>query len=218
MASYEVNVKPDVLVWARESSGSRGKTLRRSFRSHPLIFGIWRKASAIYPSRNFAEIAEVYNRPLLAFFLDEPPKEEDALPDFRVLPENRGGSWSPELHKAYRRVAGQRQVLTAIAEQTGNQFAAIDFSLTPNEDAESAARRLREWLNAPSARVRSRAPYENFNLWVSLVEEKNILVTQVTGVELDEMRGFSIGLHPFPAIAINGKDIVQAKLFLLCMS
>ena len=29
------------------------------------------------------------------------------------------------------------------------------------------------------------------------------------------MRGFSIGLHPFPAIAINGKDIVQAKLFTL---
>lgn len=49
------------------------------------------------------------------------------------------------------------------------------------------------------------------------IEDHDVLVTQVTGIDTEEMRGFSIvePQRPLPAIAINSGDAVRGKTFTL---
>jgi Zn-dependent peptidase ImmA (M78 family) len=56
---------------------------------------------------------------------------------------------------------------------------------------------------------------EAFRWWVRAIEAKRILVIHIPGVELSEMRAFAQRGHPFPVIALNGKDAITGKLFSL---
>jgi Zn-dependent peptidase ImmA (M78 family) len=56
---------------------------------------------------------------------------------------------------------------------------------------------------------------ESMNFWRSSIENKGILVFTAYNVEVLEMRGFSIGLTPLPAIILNSKDADRGKLFTL---
>lgn len=42
-----------------------------------------------------------------------------------------------------------------------------------------------------------------------------MLVFHVNNVEVEHMRGFSVGQHPFPIVAINGKDSPRGRIFTL---
>lgn len=60
-----------------------------------------------------------------------------------------------------------------------------------------------------------RDAYTIFNTWVALTEDKGVLVVQLSGVDIEEMRGFSIGENPLPVIALNGSEFPRGKLFTL---
>jgi len=163
------------------------------------------------------DMAEVYDRPLITFFLSQPAPNEDSLPDFRFKSSHRSRPWSPEMHRAFRRVAGQREVILSLIDESQDDsfkesFPAIDLGLELITDTERAATQVRNWLL--SARVSSET-FPQFREWLALIEGKGILVTHVSGVETSEMRGFSIGLEPCPAIGLNGADAVTARTFSL---
>lgn len=118
------------------------------------------------------------------------------------------------MHRVYRRVAGQREIaldLTRLAEEPPP---AIDLRLSLNNDPESAGALVRRWL-APADLALPLDAYEVFNRWVAAVEAKGVLVTQVPGIEITEMRGFSIGEEAFPTIALNARDSIRARTFSL---
>jgi Zn-dependent peptidase ImmA (M78 family) len=59
------------------------------------------------------------------------------------------------------------------------------------------------------------SPYDHLNAWIGQIEERGILVTQMSDVSIEEARGFSIGRYPLPVIAINGAETSRGKLFTL---
>lgn len=162
------------------------------------------------------QMADLYDRPLIVFFLPEPPALEDHLPDFRTLPQQSGKPWSPELHKAFRRANSVRDVVLEIDElDEDTSTPLIDLHLSEREDPEIAGETVRSWLGAPDWFDDARDAREILNAWVELVEDRGILVMQMSGVEKDEARGFSLGLHPYPVIVINNKDPYTARSFTL---
>ena len=54
-----------------------------------------------------------------------------------------------------------------------------------------------------------------FNYYRSVLESKGILVSQISGVSLEEMKGISIYYDEYPIIAVNNKDYERAKTFSL---
>lgn len=215
MASLQVDVKPAVLVWARESIGlSRDKAASRLQMTTTALRFLEEGVGDVSMPK-LRRMAEVYDRPLIAFFLPEPPTHDESLPDFRQRPDIRGATWTPAMHKAYRRVAGQREVALDLAELDEERPPAIPLRLDLNDDPEAAGDLVRGWLNVPESETVVGTPYETFNTWVGLVEEQAVFVTQVTGVDLGEMRGFSIGEQPFPFIALNSGDAIRGKSFTL---
>lgn len=157
-------------------------------------------------------MAKTYDRPLISFFLEEPGPPTDTLPDFRLAQSNKR-PWSPELHKEFHRVAGQREIVLDLATLAEVQpIPIIELRLQLEDDPEESALLVLQWLfgSAPLS-----IPRPSLGEWISLIEEKGVLVTQISGVKVHEMRAFSIGLHPLPVIALNGADSGSARLFSL---
>jgi Zn-dependent peptidase ImmA (M78 family)/DNA-binding XRE family transcriptional regulator len=215
MTNFEVDVAPDVLIWARESTGLSPDEAAQKIGVDPLTLRFWEEGAESPTIGKLRKLAEVYKRPLAVLLLPEPPRRFDALRDFRLLQSNQGRPYSPALHLAFRRVQMQREVAEELAELEGNTPPSIELHLSPSADPEAAGDTIRGWLGAP-IRDTSRANRgDDLSQWIDLVEDKSILVTQVGGIAIEEMRGCSISDQPFPAIIINGKDAPRGKLFTL---
>ena len=161
-------------------------------------------------------MAEVYHRPLAAFFLSTPTEETDSVTDFRLLSGNHVKSWSPELHRSFRRVRMQREVAIELAELRAEEPRPIEQTLRLDFEPDDAGDQVRAWLGVPSMSLFSTENLSpGFNAWIALIERKAVLVAQVQGIDLDEMRGLSISEQPFPMIVLNGKDAPAGKLFTL---
>jgi Zn-dependent peptidase ImmA (M78 family)/transcriptional regulator with XRE-family HTH domain len=212
MVGIELNVAPSVLVWARESIGLSREQAAARIDAFPSTLQLWEEGQADPTLPQLRRMAEVYQRPLAAFFLSAPPEETESVTDFRLASETHGQAWSPELHRAFRRVRMQREVAIELAELREEEPGPIELVLRLDLDPEIAGDRVRAWLGASPPLAVSGAGGA-LNTWVSLIERKSILVTQVQGVDLHEMRGLSIGDQPFPIIVLNGKDTPAGKLF-----
>jgi len=110
---------------------------------------------------------------------------------------------------------GQREVMLALTSTDDSEERIPDVSLILDlhTNSEKAAQSVREWLVPPT--VRSTNPYDHLNAWINQVEERGILVTQMSDVPMEEARGFSLGLYPLPVIAINGAEPPRGRLFTL---
>jgi Zn-dependent peptidase ImmA (M78 family)/transcriptional regulator with XRE-family HTH domain len=215
MATDHVDVAPAVLVWARESIGLSREEAAKKLKMTPTDLQFLEEGVGDVSMPKLRLMAKVYDRPLIAFFLPEPLPSDDGLPDFRQTPENFLKPWSPELHEAYRRVAGQREVALELAELVEEPLLEIDLVVRLGDDPEDVGEEVRAWLGSPERSSGSPDPYQVFNSWVRRIEDRDVLVTQVTGIDTQEMRGFSIGDRPLPAIAINSGDAVKGKTFTL---
>lgn len=214
MASFEVDVSPDVLIWARKSIGLSEEHAAKKIGVSTLDLRYWEEGAGNPTLAQLRRMSEVYKRPLAVLLLPQPPQGFDALRDFRLLQINQGKSYSPALHGAFRRVQMQREVAGELAELEDEAPEPIELQLNLDHDPEASAERIRSWLGTP---IRDGQAWQRdfLNPWIGLVEAKSILVTQVARVDLTEMRGCSISDQPFPAIIINGKDASRGKLFTL---
>lgn len=216
MAGMDVEVAPAVLIWARESIGLSREQAAAKIDVFPSKLRYWEEGHGDPTLSQLRRLAETYQRPLAALFLSEPPTERDAVPDYRLMSGNHGNSWSPALHEASRRVRMQREVAIELAELREEVPTPIEVELGTDLDPERAGELVRGWLGIPApTTVAVRGEGSPLKRWSVLVEAKSILVTQIQGVALDEMRGLSISEQPFPVIVLNGKDAPGGKLFTL---
>lgn len=210
----EAPVSPEVLRWARESIGySRERAAKLLGMTEANLELVERGARPVSLAR-LKVMAQKYDRPLIALLLPEVPQEDDGLPDFRTSPEVSGKSWTPGLHKAYRRVVGQRTIMLDIAKRGDDPIPNVDVFLRSDADSEEAGHLMRDWLGAISD-ISEIGESNVLRYWSGLIEAKGVLVTQVSAVPVEEMRGFSIGERPFPAIALNGGDTLRGRVFTL---
>jgi Zn-dependent peptidase ImmA (M78 family) len=215
MAVLRLDIEPSILAWARESIGLSREEAAKQIGIYPLDLRFWEEGVGGPTLPQLQSMSEAYDRPLAAFFLSEPPVDSDSIPDFRQLPENQSRAWSPQLHGAFRRIQLQREAAKEIAEIADELPPPLDLSLRTDLDPEEAGESVRSWLGASFLHESPTNEINHLGRWIVLIEDKAILVAQVQGVQLEEMRGMSIAESPFPAIAINGKDAPGGKLFTL---
>jgi Zn-dependent peptidase ImmA (M78 family)/transcriptional regulator with XRE-family HTH domain len=216
-ATIRAEVKPELLRWARETSG-----LSPEEASHKLQVKVdrlqrWEDGSLSPTIPQLRKAADVYKRPLAAFFLPEPPATATPLHDFRRLPE--GGAkrtMSPALLLAMRRARRRRSVAVELARASGRAVEPFPVQAQLADDPDQLAARLRSFLGITLEQQSSwTSPYEPLNAWITALEARNLLVFQTSSVAVDEMRGFSISERAFPVIVLNSKDSPRARVFTL---
>ena len=210
-------VKPQLLVWARESAGfSNLAQVARKTKLSGDDLKAWESGERLPSLAQLRKLGNVYKRPIAVFFLAEPPRGFSPQREFRRLPGLLPGAASPELLLALRWAIFRREAALELHQLVGESPQYIRATLHPQMGAEQAGHYIREllginwqtqtdWANA----------YEALNGWRSAIEEKGVLVFQTSGVKLEEMRATCIPDQPLPVILLNSKDAPHGRIFSL---
>jgi Zn-dependent peptidase ImmA (M78 family) len=161
-------------------------------------------------------MSQIYKKPLATLLRASLPKNEKPIDaDFRLLTINQEREWSNELWLALWRVQLQHDVASDLARVEEDTPPPLSMNLSLADDPERAGLAVREWLEGSAPQAVNAYGKRDFSQWVSFIEAQGILVTQISGVALDEMRGCSLSDQPFPVIALNSQDSPNGRIFTL---
>jgi len=177
----------------------------------------WEAGSTRPSLPQLRKLATVYRRPLAAFYLPEPPRRFELMHDFRRLSSDHiPFESSPKLAYEIRKAFDRREWALELMESVDESPSPFQVNATLDENVEQVAIRLREVIGVTLEQQESwRLDYEAFKHWRLLLEKAGILTLQATGIQLNEARGFSIGMNPLPVVVVNIKDAPRGRIFTL---
>lgn len=209
-------VNHQMLVWAR--SETPFKTTELVELAFPAITAkkleAWEKGED-YPSITEAKkLAAIYKLPFAAFYLSEvPSKKVKKYTDRRTLRGYYTEEISYTLWSEIQRIESNRE---SILEFSSDDTPIRTIPNITNNNTTEIAAAIRKYLglNTP---LRSKGAYGSnpFNYYRNIIERSGIIVAQVSGVDIEEMKGLSIYFDLYPIIAINNKDYDRSKVFSL---
>jgi Zn-dependent peptidase ImmA (M78 family) len=212
--SVQALIKPELLVWARNRAGFTVEQVTKRMSIGPERLDEW-ESGVKHPTINqLRQLAQIYKRPLAVFYLSEPPLDFEPLRDYRSFWGQTSESESPGLKLEIRRAWSRRDIALDLYQSLEGQPPSFSLEVGPSEGPEQLAMRIRSLLRVTrEIQGRFANDYEAYKWWRSALEERGLLVFQASGVELSEMRGFSISERPFPVIVVNVKDSPVARIF-----
>jgi Zn-dependent peptidase ImmA (M78 family) len=218
--NMRVEVKPEVLRWARDRSGLDDETIYRRFPS----LEKWQKRDLQPTLKQLESFAEATHTPIGYLFLQAPPVEKIPIPDFRTVGNKRIGKPSPDLLETIY-ICQQRQEWYRDFS-VSNKEDPLPFvgSVTARNDVGTTALAIRKLLDF-SVEERRQIPTwaEALRQFIEQVDRTGVLV-MINGVvgnnnyrKLDpsEFRGFALSDPLAPLIFINGSDTKSAQMFTL---
>ncbi len=208
-------VKPELLIWARESARLSVEQAAQKAQVKPATrLAAWERGESQPTIGQLRKLGRVYKRPLAVFYLSKPPKAFQAMQDFRRLPQEMAGAQSPELAFEVRRARYRREIALDLHEDLFGEPPAFTVKASLDEDPETVGLRLREILRVPRDQpAKWKSNYEALNAWRGALEGLGVLVFQASDVEVAEVRGFSISETPLPVVVVNLKDVPLARVF-----
>ena len=173
--------------------------------------------------RQLAEMAKKYRRPLLTFYLPEPPGPGRRTHDFRTLPHGEAGSEA--VLDALVRDVKARQALVRSALEDVEEDEPLPFvgSVQPGQGAGALADAIRRTLEFDLAEYRAAGTIdEAFRILRDAVERAGVLVIlkgnlghHTSNLSPSVFRGFAIADPVAPFVVINETDSRSAWSFTL---
>ena len=209
-------VKPELLVWARESVHLHLDYVAAKTKLDQSVLENW-EAGEGHPSiAQLRKLGEIYKRPIAVFFLQEIPKNFAPQKEFRRIAGIEPGKESPELLSVLRMAAFRREAAKEIAELMHEIPEEMSHRLSIRDNPEDAGSIIRKALGVSwEDQLGWSNPHAALAGWREAIERLGILVFQVSKIELSEMRGTCIPEQPFPVILLNSKDAPHGRLFTL---
>lgn len=225
------SVNPDILKWARETAGlsiedaaakldigaARGVTGEDRLAAY--------EAGEHEPSRPLlARMAKQYRRPLLTFYMSEPPRLAERGEDFRTLPPEHSTAQDALVDALIRDVRARQQIVRAALEDE-DEAIRLPFvaSMTMRDGVEAVLKSIKETLDLDLERYRGtnrhsggfaylRERAEKAGIYVLLIGN---LGSHHTSLDVETFRGFALADDVAPFIVINDQDAVTAWAFTL---
>jgi Zn-dependent peptidase ImmA (M78 family) len=210
-------VKPALLEWARKQSHMDLATAARSAGQTEDRLREWEVGARVPTLNQLRTLAKVYRRSVGVFFLEEIPTTIRRPPvDFRRFELSVDNLMSPALANGIREAEAKRDAALDIFAQLEELPPVWNLALPPEVPPEGAAAFLLNRLPI-TMRDRSRwaSAYEALNGWRTVVESLGVLVVQLSGVPMSEMRGCSLATFPLPVIILNSSDSPLGRIFTL---
>lgn len=227
-----IRVNPKILVWARQTAGfdvddaARKLGFKDSSRSTAIEKLELMETGEKQPSRaQISKFADAYKRPLLTFYLSEPPKTGKRGQDFRQTPEMRGRRDNAMLDALLRDVkARQESVRDILLDEDGfkpHEFVgSTDRRASVLETVKSIAKQVN--FDNTDISLRSGDADSLFRRLRTAIESAGVFVMVLgnlgnyrTAIGSSVFRGFAISDDIAPFIVINASDAKPARSFTL---
>ena len=218
-------VKPEILMWARETAGLSLEDAARAIglkdargESAPERLAKIEIAGDL-PRPLLLKMAKAYRRPLLVFYLSQPPKTGDRGQDFRTLPgEDR---YNPELDALIRDIKSRQGLIRSILEDEEAQPPGFVGTATMDMAVGEAARKIAENLKFSLPAFRAEKTGDDaFGYLRTRIEAAGVFVLLLgnlgsyhSNIPLEIFRGFAAADPLAPMIVINDQDARTAWSF-----
>ncbi len=211
-----VTVNPSILTWAREESGYAVDRVARRLQVKEERVAAWEKGERQPTLRQLEQLARFLHRPFSVFFLPRPPQLPPLAADYRRLPGVEPGHESPELRLALRQMLTRRENALNLMEELGEPVHEFSLNAHLREAAIVVGQRLRSAIGVDVAtQIGWANEWQAWNAWRAAVEQIGVLVFQFGKIPLEEVRGLALLRMPLPVVAVNGKELPEAKSFTL---
>lgn len=218
--TFRVDVKPELLRWARERAGADVDALVRKFPK----YREWESGEARPTFKQLQNFAKAVHAGVGYFFLPEPPDEPFPIPDFRTV----GGApvGKPSLNLLHTVYLCQRRQdwYQEFARAEGEDPLPFVGSASVSDDVETTAARMRHALGFDLEERRDIPTWtEALRRFVAEADALGVLV-MVSGVvgnnphrrlDPEEFRGFALADRLAPLVFVNGADTKAAQMFTL---
>ncbi len=212
--AIQIAVRPDVLKWARETSGTTVEDAANRVRVLPAAFAKWESQETTLTLTQLRELASYFKRPLAAFLLLEPPEEPPLPNDYRMLPGKKG-EFERETRLAIRKALRLRSIAKELMQSLQRETAPHLNSTTLSSEPEQTAQRERERLGVTIEEQQNwQNEWEALRQWRAAIERQNVLVFQFPMAEADP-DGFSLGDDEPYVIALSSSGAVRRRIFTL---
>jgi len=215
-----VDVKPELVRWARERAGLSVNDLMRRF---PRLEA-WERGDAQPTLKQVERFAKATYTPVGFLFLHEPPVERVPIPDFRARANPFVGHPSPDLLDTVYVCQQRQEWYRGFARAMGEEPLGFVGSLRAGSDVVAAAAAIRHALGFDvEERRRARTWTDALRLFIAQADALGVLV-MCSGVVLnnnrrhldpEEFRGFAMADDLAPLVFINGADTKAAQMFTL---
>jgi Zn-dependent peptidase ImmA (M78 family) len=216
----KVEVKPDLLRWARERAGFSPGDLTGRF---PQITA-WENGDALPTFKQIERFAKATYTPVGYLFLPEPPVEQVPIPDCRTIDNEYAEHPSPNLLDTIYICQQRQEWYRDFARSMGEDPLPFVGSVHLTDGIEATAASIRHDLGFDLEERRKTPTWtEALRRFIEQADELGILV-MCSGVVLnnnrrnldpEEFRGFAIADDLAPLIFINGADTKAAQMFTL---
>lgn len=209
-------VNPDMLVWARQATQMEAATAAKRLQTSESRLLEWERGTRVPTLNQLRKLAHIYKRSVGIFFLRSIPQARPQPIDYRRLELSAEQRVGTELAVGIRDAEAKREAALDIFIQLEDQPPEFSLFVDRNLDAEGAARDLSKRLGMTlDVRARWTNEYEALSAWKSAIESLGVLVLQLPGVSIEQMRGCSIALYPLPVIILNSSDSPLGRIFTL---
>lgn len=222
-------VNPAILRWARETAGFDLETaadridLRATRRSSGSERLSALESGDEEPTRPLLlRMAKHYHRPLLTFYLAQPPRKGDRGQDFRTLPEGPSREDEAVLDVLVRDLQARQAIVRAALEDE-DEGSEADWIGTARigDGTEALVTRIRQALNFRLVDFRTASDVETaFKMLRDSVESQGVFVVLAsnlgshhTTLGVDVFRGLAIADKIAPFIVVNDQDSRAAWSF-----
>jgi Zn-dependent peptidase ImmA (M78 family) len=218
--TIRVDVKPELLSWARERAGYDLDALALRF---PRLTA-WERGTAQPTLKQVERFASATHTPIGFLFLQEPPVEHIPIPDFRTAGNKRIGRPSPDLLETIYVCQQRQEWYRDFARSERESPLPFVGSVSLQSSVEATAENMRDALNFDIEERRQLPTWtEALRRFIEQADTMGIMV-MCSGVVLnnnyrpldpDEFRGFALADDLAPLVFINGADTKAAQMFTL---
>jgi Zn-dependent peptidase ImmA (M78 family)/transcriptional regulator with XRE-family HTH domain len=215
-----VEIKPELLRWARERSGRDPAALAHRF---PRLDN-WERRESSPTLKQLESFAKATHTPVGYLFLQAPPVERVPIPDFRTVGNERIGHPSPDLLDTIYICQQRQEWYRNFARAEGEEPVSFVGSAHLTSDVEATAATIRHALGFDVEERRQMPTWTDaLRRFIEQADALGVLV-MVNGVvgsnncrKLDprEFRGFALADNLAPLVFINGADTKAAQMFTL---
>jgi len=215
-----VEVKPELLRWARERAGFALEVLARAF---PQI-AAWERGEVLPTLKQIERFANATHTPIGYLFLPKPPIEHVPIPDFRTVKNEHVQRPTPDLLDTVYICQQRQEWYRDFARSTGEDALSFVHSVTLKSDIVATAANIRRKLGFEIEERRKMATWTDaLRRFIEQADTIGVLV-MVNGVvgnnnrrilDPEEFRGFALSDDLAPLVFINGADTKAAQMFTL---
>ena len=225
-------VNPDILRWARKTAGltledAVGKLSIKDAKGTIATDRLRAlETGETAPTRAMlSRMAKQYRRPLLTFYLAQPPRRGNWGRDFRAPAADRSGRDEALLDALVRNVQARQGLLRSAMLDDDDDLVPLTFpgSATIDTPVEQLVGAIRGTLRLQLSDFRAaRNPDDAFRLLRSHAEQAGVFVLVLgdlgsyhTELSVEVFRGFALADEFSPFVVVNPRDSAAARCFTL---